>query len=61
MDQGEVVGLIGVGWDLADALSCLLEKPDYRTSLGRAANLRCREMFDWDIVAGHWASILEEV
>ncbi len=44
----------------ADALSSLLERPDYRASLGRAAYLRCREMFDWDIIAQYWASFLEE-
>ncbi len=46
---------------LADALSSLLERADYRAALGRAAYLRCREMFDWDIIAQHWASLLEEV
>jgi spore coat protein SA len=45
----------------AAALSSLLERPDYRASLGRAAYLRCRELFDWDIIARHWASILEAV
>ena len=44
----------------AEALSSLLENPDYRASLGRAASLRCREMFDWDIIARHWAAILEK-
>jgi len=44
----------------ADALSSLLESADYRASLGRAAYLRCREMFDWDIIAQRWASFLEE-
>jgi spore coat protein SA len=47
--------------EFAGALSSLLEKPDYRASLGRAAYLRCQKMFDWDIIAQHWASILEEV
>jgi spore coat protein SA len=47
--------------EFADALSSLLEKPDYRASLARVAYLRCREMFDWDVIAGHWASILETV
>ncbi len=45
----------------ADALASLLGKADYRAALGRAAYLRCREMFDWDIIAQHWASFLEEV
>ena len=44
----------------AGALSSLLENADYRTSLGRAAYLRGREMFDWEIIAKHWASLLEE-
>ena len=47
--------------EFAVALSSLLERADYRASLGRAAYLRCREMFDWDIIARHWASFLEEV
>ncbi len=47
--------------ELAGALSSLLERPDYRASLGRAAYLRCREMFDWNIIAQHWASFLEEI
>jgi spore coat protein SA len=42
----------------ADALSNLLERADYRASLGRAAYLRCREMFDWDIIAQQWGSLL---
>jgi len=45
----------------ADALSNLLERADYRAALGRAAYLRCREMFDWNIIARRWASFLEEV
>ena len=47
--------------EFADALSSLLERADYRASLGRAAYLRCRQMFDWDIIAQHWATFLEEV
>jgi spore coat protein SA len=47
--------------EFAAALSSLLERVDYRASLGRAAYLRSRKMFDWDVIAGHWASILEEV
>lgn len=46
--------------EFAAALSSLLEKPDHRASLGRAAYVRSRKMFDWDVIAGHWASILEE-
>jgi spore coat protein SA len=44
--------------EFAGALSSLLENIDYRASLGRAAYLRCQEMFDWDIIARHWLSIL---
>jgi spore coat protein SA len=44
----------------AEALSSLLADPEYRVPLGRAAYLRCREMFDWDVIADRWASILEE-
>jgi spore coat protein SA len=44
----------------AEALSSLLLGADYRNSLGRAAYLRCQEMFDWDIIAGRWASFLEQ-
>jgi spore coat protein SA len=47
--------------EFAAALSNLLERADYRASLGRAAYLRCREMFDWNIIARRWASFLEEV
>lgn len=46
--------------EFAAALSNLLNNADYRVSLGHAARMRCREMFDWDIVAQHWASFLEE-
>lgn len=44
--------------ELADALSSLLERPDHRASLGRAAYRRTREMFDWNIIATHWAATL---
>jgi spore coat protein SA len=60
----EVLGETGILVDpeeteeLATALSSLLEKPGCRASFGRAAYQRCRERFDWDIVARHWASIL---
>ncbi|MGD0212620.1 MAG: glycosyltransferase family 4 protein [Terriglobales bacterium] len=46
--------------EFAATLSSLLEKPDYRASLGRAARLRCGEMFDWDVIAQNWAATLEE-
>jgi spore coat protein SA len=47
--------------EFAAALSSLLENADYRASLGRAARLRCREIFDWEIIARYWASLLEEI
>jgi spore coat protein SA len=46
--------------EFAGALLSLLEKPDYRASLGRAAHQRCRKMFDWDVIAPRWATLLEE-
>jgi len=63
----EVLGDAGIVVDPEDvegfaaALSSLLENADYRASLGRAARLRCREIFDWEIIARYWASLLEEV
>jgi spore coat protein SA len=44
----------------AAALSDLLERPDYRASLGRAAHERCVEVFDWQIIAQRWAAFLEQ-
>jgi glycosyltransferase involved in cell wall biosynthesis len=60
----EVLGDAGVTVDpddttaFSDALSDLLGRVDYRTSLGRKAYLRCREMFDWDIIAENWACLI---
>ena len=60
----EVLGDAGVTVDpddttaFSDALSDLLGRVDYRTSLGREAYLRCREMFDWDIIAENWACLI---
>jgi spore coat protein SA len=42
----------------ASALSNLLENPQLRQSLGRKSYLRCREMFDWDVIAGQWAEMI---
>jgi spore coat protein SA len=47
--------------EFAAALANLLNRPDYRAALGHAAYLRCLEMFDWNIIAQHWAAYLEEV
>jgi spore coat protein SA len=62
----EVLGNAGIvvnpedAEEFAAALSSLLEGADYRAFLGSAARLRCREIFDWEIIAQHWASLLEE-
>jgi spore coat protein SA len=44
----------------ADAMCVLLGNPEYTVKLGRAAYQRCREMFDWQIVAQHWNSLLQD-
>jgi spore coat protein SA len=60
----EVVGTDGIFVDpenlaeFASALSALLEQPEKRAQLGRAANLRSREMFDWTIIAEQWMRVL---
>jgi spore coat protein SA len=43
----------------ADAMCTLLGDPEYSRKLGRAAHLRCREMFDWQVVAQNWNSLLQ--
>lgn len=42
----------------ADAICTLLGNPEYTAELGRAARRRCREMFDWQVVAQRWNSLL---
>jgi len=42
----------------ADAMCMLLGNPEYTAKLGRAAYQRCREMFDWQVVARRWNSLL---
>ncbi len=42
----------------ADAISMLLGSPECTAKLGRAAYQRCREMFDWRVVAQRWNSLL---
>jgi spore coat protein SA len=42
----------------ADAMSMLLGNPEYTVKLGRAAYQRCHEMFDWQIVAQRWNTLL---
>jgi spore coat protein SA len=45
--------------EFAAVLSDLLERAESRASLGLAGRTRCLEMFDWDIIARQWASVLE--
>jgi spore coat protein SA len=45
----------------ASALSDLLDRPEHRAQLGRAALSRCRSEFDWDIVARRWVFCLEGI
>jgi len=47
--------------DFADALCRLLSQDDLRAELGRLAYRRCHEMFDWDVIARHWADMLEGI
>jgi glycosyltransferase involved in cell wall biosynthesis len=60
----EVLGDIGLLIDpediagFADAMCALLGNPEYREKLGRAAHQRCRELFDWQVVAQRWNSLL---
>lgn len=42
----------------ADAMSMLLGNRDYSVKLGRATYRRCRELFDWQVVAQSWMSLL---
>jgi len=42
----------------ADVMSMLLSNPDHAAQLGRAAHERCRKMFDWQVIAQHWNSLL---
>jgi spore coat protein SA len=43
----------------ADAMCTLLGNAEYTVKLGRAAYQRCREMFDWQVVAQQWNSLLQ--
>jgi glycosyltransferase involved in cell wall biosynthesis len=60
----EVVGDTGLLIDpediggFADAMSMLLGNPAYAAELGQAALQRCREMFDWQVVARRWNALL---
>jgi len=46
--------------ELANALGDLLEQPNLCRELGRAGHERCRRLFDWDMIAEHWGSLLEQ-
>jgi glycosyltransferase involved in cell wall biosynthesis len=43
----------------ADAMCMLLGNAEYTSKLGRAAYQRCRERFDWQVVAQQWNSLLQ--
>jgi glycosyltransferase involved in cell wall biosynthesis len=45
--------------EFSDAMCTLLGNPEYARKLGRAAHQRCRELFDWRIVAQRWNSLLQ--
>jgi spore coat protein SA len=61
----EVLGDTGLTVDpddvegFARTLTDLLDRSDYRASLGRAALERCHKNFDWDVIAPAWASLME--
>jgi spore coat protein SA len=56
-DTGLLIDPEDIG-GFADAMSMLLGNPEYTLKLGRAAYQRCREMFDWQIVAQRWNTLL---
>jgi spore coat protein SA len=43
----------------ADAMCTLLGNPEYARKLGCAAHQRCLELFDWQIIAECWNSLLQ--
>jgi spore coat protein SA len=61
----EVLGDTGILIDpeniesFADAICTLLGNPEYTAKLGQAAHQRCREKFDWQVVAQNWNSLLQ--
>ncbi len=63
----EVLGDAGVVIDpediesFADALSMLLDSRDRSVSLGDAARQRAVRMFDWQVIAEHWAILLQDL
>jgi spore coat protein SA len=42
----------------ANTLSDLLAQPEYCARLGLAGYERCSELFDWKVIAAHWAKLL---
>ena len=56
-DTGLLIDPEDIG-GFADAMSRLLANPEYRAKLGHAAHQRCREIFDWQVVARNWNSLL---
>ncbi len=46
--------------DFASALSRLLASPCECEQLGDAAYERCRQMFDWRLIAARWAALLKQ-
>ncbi len=56
-DTGLLIDPEDIG-GFADAMSRLLANPEYRAKLGHAAYQRCREIFDWQVVARNWNSLL---
>ena len=47
--------------EFAKTLSDLLAQPDYCARLGRAGYERCKELFDWNVIAAHWANVLASI
>jgi spore coat protein SA len=45
----------------ADCLSRILRDREYATKLARAGYERCRQQFDWQVIARHWNSLLSEL
>jgi spore coat protein SA len=60
----EVLGETGILIDpedmegFADAICMLLGNPEHTANLGRSAYQRCRERFDWQVIAEAWNSLL---
>jgi len=45
--------------EIASAIARLLEQPDKRAQLGRAACERARATFDWNVIAERWMTFLQ--